>query len=78
MVGAYIFAVTGPVTGPKYRMALEPAPDIFLVAVLLWTVIIGGVFVNWTKPRSTLRRLARNSRHQNHRTVFVALRGETT
>lgn len=36
MVGVYIFAVTGPVTGAKYRMALEPALDIFLAAGLLW------------------------------------------
>lgn len=33
---AYILAVTGPITGVKYRLPLEPCLDIFLAAGLLW------------------------------------------
>lgn len=36
LVTAYIFTVTGPITGIKYRLPLEPALDIFLAAGSLW------------------------------------------
>lgn len=38
LVGAYIFAVTGPVVGVKYRLPVEPMLDIFLAAGLLWSI----------------------------------------
>lgn len=35
---AYVLAVTGPITGVKYRLPLEPCLDIFLAAGLIWMV----------------------------------------
>lgn len=42
LVGFYIFVVTGPVVGAKYRLPFEPALDIFLAAGLLWAVDFFG------------------------------------
>jgi len=33
---AYVLAVTGPITGVKYRIPLEPCLDIFLAAGVIW------------------------------------------
>lgn len=38
VIGAYLFAVTGPVVGIKYRLPMEPVLDIFLAVGILWLV----------------------------------------
>lgn len=36
LIALYVFTVTGPITGAKYRLPIEPISDIFLAAALIW------------------------------------------
>ncbi|MEQ8667340.1 MAG: hypothetical protein RIC16_16595 [Rhodospirillales bacterium] len=36
LIAFYVFAITGPITGAKYRLPVEPVSDIFLAAALIW------------------------------------------